>query len=85
MKQEYAEIQMTIERDDDEFDVTICANWYPGLAAQLYGPWENRYPEEPASIEILDVFGPNGEKHELSEKELLQAEELINEEIADRD
>lgn len=86
MKENYEEIQMTIERGNEEFDVTVCANWYPGSPDVPYlANGDPGYPGWDPEVEILDVFGPNGEKHELSEEEELQAESLIHEEVADRD
>jgi hypothetical protein len=41
-----------------EFDVE--ADYTPGRPAQLYGPAENCYPEEPAEVHITKLTTPTG-------------------------
>ena len=87
MKSSYIEINTWLERDDIEINVTIGANYTPGLEAQLYGAWENCHPSEPSSIDIIEVFDENGIEYELTEKEQEQERifELIEQEAAEQD
>ena len=73
MKSSYIEINTWLERDDIEINVTIGANYTPGLEAQLYGAWENCHPSEPSSIDIIEVFDENSQltiQFELNELEV---------------
>ncbi len=85
MKAQYIEINTTLERDDAEINVSIGANYTPGLDAQLYGTWEKCHPSEPPSIDIIEVFDENGVEYELTEKEEEWVFELIEQEAVEQD
>lgn len=51
--------QQELEVEDTPFGTLkflVVGNYYPGCPAQVSGPPERCYPEEPPEVEILDLF-----------------------------
>jgi hypothetical protein len=76
-------VEMTVERGDDEFDVSVKGRFYqdPG---QSYGPWERCYPPE-TDVELLDAWadGRDFSLDDLTQAEVARAESLIADEVCE--
>jgi hypothetical protein len=70
-----------IEVNDEPIEVTIEAEFIPGMPGRRYMPnGDPGYPDEPDEINILSVLDSNGKSYQPTRHELTRIEDLISSE-----
>lgn len=70
---------MIIDRDGQEVHLTLKGRYMNETPAQMYGPPEDCYEGEPATVDIMTVVDDNGQRVELSvDEEETAVERLLD-------
>ena len=67
-----------IERHDNEIELTITGEYYPGAKGRKAHPMDRfAPPDDPAEVEILTVKDERGVEIEITDAELRRAEDAL--------
>lgn len=67
-----------VERHDNEVELTITGEYYPGAKGRKAHPMDRfAPPDDPAEVEILTVKDERGVEIEITEDELRRAEDAL--------